>query len=219
MATEYINTTDSGVVEFSLVNEDWQDIVVNKELVIHVSKSADDGYIVDLYRHNNLSEEYMFDEDYITTMYANHDDLRRDVTVFTQSSEGILSDDSTYYLFGSKLMKDGEVLCEDATETDITDEIQADLGEALVRIEIEGEEIFSNEQNEKTEFEKDLEILRKILNEKDFTSYKNQIAEMFRKMQSSNTKDYYKKCIDNLSVTVTGKHYDELFLLGFDNAK
>ena len=219
MATEYINTTENGEVEFQLQTEDFQDVIVNKELVVHIIKSADDGYVVDLYRHNNLSEEYMFDEDYITTMYVNHDDIRRDVTVFTKSSEGILSDDSTYYLFGSKLMKDGEVLYEDATETDITDQIQADLGETLVRIEIEGIEIFSNEQNEKTEFEKDLEILRKILNEKDFVSYKNQIAEMFRKMQSSNTKDYYKKCIDNLTITITGKHYDELFLLGFSYAE
>ena len=66
-----------------------------------------------------------------------------------------------------------------------------------------------------TEFEKDLINLNKTIEEKDIKAYRQTLMSMFNKMQTSNTKQFYKSAINRLTVAKTGEHYDNLFLLGF----
>ena len=55
--------------------EDWLDIVLNKELLLHISKTADNGYVVDLYKYNFSDQQ---EGDFITSTYAMYDDLHGD---------------------------------------------------------------------------------------------------------------------------------------------
>ena len=71
----------------------------------------------------------------------------------------------------------------------------------------------------KTEFEEDLVSLDKTLQNKNIEGYRVLLTSMFHKMQLSNTKDYYKHRIDELTIARTGQHYDSLFLLGFGENK
>ena len=68
---------------------------------------------------------------------------------------------------------------------------------------------------ELTEFEKDLISLNKTIEEQNIKAYRIVINNMFHKMQSSNTKQYYKDVIDRLTLAKTGEHYDNLFFIGF----
>lgn len=67
-----------------------------------------------------------------------------------------------------------------------------------------------------TEFENDMKLLMNTLDEKNIEGYRIVLNSMFHKMQMSNTREYYKSRIDFLTVHKTGKHYDKLFLEGFD---
>ena len=121
--------------------ENFQDIVLNKELVLHISKSADGGYIVDLYRHSNWNEEYMFDDDFLKTMYVTEDDLRRDITYKVQVGENEeLRND--FHLLGSKLYQDEKQIEENVDEDCIIQTILDKVPDRVTSIEIEGEEIY-----------------------------------------------------------------------------
>ena len=139
---EFINyNSQTSELEVQIANEDWQDIVINKELVLHVSKSAG-GYIVDLYRNSKLSEEYMYEEDFITSVTLYNDDLRRDITVELE-----LEDDSTvcsedFYLIGSKLFWREEQIGEDFDEDQIAQAILDRVSNRVNYIEIDGEKIY-----------------------------------------------------------------------------
>ena len=140
---EFINyNSQTSELEVQIADESWQDIVINKELVLHVSKSADGGYIVDLYRNSKLSEEYMYEEDFITSVALYNDDLRRDITVELE-----LEDDSTvcsedFYLIGSKLFWKEEQIGEDFDEAQITQAILDRVPNRVNFIEIDGEKIY-----------------------------------------------------------------------------
>ena len=140
---EFINyNSQTSELEVQIADENWQDIVINKELVLHVSKSADGGYIVDLYRNSKLSEEYMYEEDFITSVALYNDDLRRDITVELE-----LEDDSTvcsedFYLIGSKLFWKEEQIGEDFDEAQITQAILDRVPNRVNYIEIDGEKIY-----------------------------------------------------------------------------
>ena len=140
---EFINyNSQTSELEVQIADENWQDIVINKELVLHVSKSADGGYIVDLYRNSKLSEEYMYEEDFITSVALYNDDLRRDITVELE-----LEDDSTvcsedFYLIGSKLFWREEQIGEDFDEDQIAQAILDRVPNRVNFIEIDGEKIY-----------------------------------------------------------------------------
>lgn len=140
---DFINyNSQTSELEVQIANEDWQDIVINKELVLHVSKSADGGYIVDLYRNSKLSEEYMYEEDFITSVTLWYDDLRRDITVELE-----LENDSTvcsedFYLIGSKLFWREEQIGEDFDEDQIAQAILDRVSNRVNYIEIDGEKIY-----------------------------------------------------------------------------
>ena len=65
-----------------------------------------------------------------------------------------------------------------------------------------------------TEFEKDMKELAEYLVNKDTSKFRKKIWQMFEKMQTSNTKEYYREKIDSLCKTATGESYEKLFLLG-----
>ena len=129
-------------LEVQIANEDYQDIVINKELVLHVSKSADGGYIVDLYRNSKLSEEYMYEEDFITSVVAYYDDLRRDITVDSNTKDEETSCNEDFYLLGSKLFCDEEQIGEDFDEDQIAQAILDRVSNRINFIEIDGEKIY-----------------------------------------------------------------------------
>ena len=136
---KYDSTTDQ--LHLLIADENCQDIVLNKELVLHISKSADGGYIVDLYRHSNWNEEYMFDDDFLKTMYVTEDDLRRDITYKVQVGENEeLRND--FHLLGSKLYWDEKLIGENMSEDDIVKAIKDRVSDRVLSIEIEGEEIY-----------------------------------------------------------------------------
>ena len=122
--------------------EDCQDLVVNKELVLHISKSADGGYIVDLYRHSNWNEEYMFDDDFLTTMCVYEDELMREVTYRMQTDVDNAPIFDDFYMIGSKLYRDEELIGENMSEDDIVKAIKDRVSDRVLSIEIEGEEIY-----------------------------------------------------------------------------
>lgn len=140
---EFINyNSQTSELEVQIANEDWQDIVINKELVLHVSKSADGGYIVDLYRNSKLSEEYMYEEDFITSVALYNDDLRRDITVNIEleNESTVCSED--FYLIGSKLFWREEQIGEDFDEDQIAQAILDRVSNRVNYIEIDGEKIY-----------------------------------------------------------------------------
>ena len=66
-----------------------------------------------------------------------------------------------------------------------------------------------------TEFDKDMKLLTNVIDDKNIEAYRIILNSMFHKMQTSNTRQYYKSRIDFLTVHKTGKHYDKLFIEGF----
>ena len=140
---EFINyNSQTSELEVQMADESWQDIVINKELVLHVSKSTDGGYIVDLYRNSKLSEEYMYEEDFITSVTVWYDDLRRDITVKMQTDDDNAVDYDDFYLFGSKLFWREEQIGEDFDEAQITQAILDRVPNKVLYIEIDGEKIY-----------------------------------------------------------------------------
>ena len=137
---KYDSTTDQ--LHLLIADENCQDIVLNRELVLHVSKSADGGYIVDLYRHSNWNEDYMFDDDFLKTMYVTEDDLRRDITYEMQVDEDSTGTFHDFHLVGSKLYEDEELIEEDVDEEGITKAILNRASDRVLSIEVEGEEIY-----------------------------------------------------------------------------
>ena len=65
------------------------------------------------------------------------------------------------------------------------------------------------------QFTKDIQDLKEIIEAKDLTSFKKQIARMYNKMQLSNTKKYYTEVINNLCKELTGRTTQRLMLFGF----
>ena len=140
---EFINyNSQTSELEVQIADESWQDIAINKELVLHVSKSADGGYIVDLYSNSKLSEEYMYEEDFITSVALYYDDLRRDITVKMQTDDDNAVDYDDFYLFGSKLFWREEQIGEDFDEDKIAQAILDRVPDRVLYIEIDGEKIY-----------------------------------------------------------------------------
>lgn len=67
------------------------------------------------------------------------------------------------------------------------------------------------------EFDKDLLELAEVIKSKNNKAFRKQIWSMLDKMQSSNTKNYYKDKINKLCEILTGECYEALFIRGLAN--
>lgn len=145
--TDFIEVKNDEVHLTVKGEENWQEIVINNELHLHLVKSKD-GYTVDVYNYSKLEEP--FEEDFITSTFVNWDDLTRYIDVNLVSTDG--SDEeftSEYMLVGDKLFMGDEKLLEDITETDdIVQKILDTEHEHVTSIELNGEVIYEDEDEE-----------------------------------------------------------------------
>lgn len=64
-------------IHLSMGNDDWQEIVINKDLHIHVNTNGGEGYNVDLYAYNEdmADEDRDYDNEFISSCYASFEEL------------------------------------------------------------------------------------------------------------------------------------------------
>lgn len=57
--------------------DDWMDIIVNKELQIHISTNGGECYNIDLYVYNNnvSNDKRDWNDEYITSNYVSYDSI------------------------------------------------------------------------------------------------------------------------------------------------
>lgn len=121
--------------------EDFQEIIINKEVHIHVRYSADGGYTFDFYKESALNEP--LEDDFLTSVAFTRDDL---LTLVYAAPKGAKETSTDYYLLGSKLMKCGttgedELMVTDADEHSIINEIEKEEGAEITALELESNEI------------------------------------------------------------------------------
>ena len=63
-------------IKFNCAN-DFKDIVINKELLLHISTNSGSGYDIDIYAYNdNKSDNDIdWDDEYITSNYVSYDSI------------------------------------------------------------------------------------------------------------------------------------------------
>lgn len=145
MAMEFINhNTETDELEIQIKGENWQDIVINKELVLHVYHSADEGYVVDVYRNSKLLDEHSYSDDLITTMYAEYQDLHRQIIVNMEVEDSEVESED-FYLVGSKLFWKEDKLGEDLDEEQIVQVILDRVSNKVLSILIDDETIYEGE--------------------------------------------------------------------------
>lgn len=137
--------TDRNEIHVELGREDWTEIVINKELHLHISSSADGAYIIDKYIYSTMeepSEDDLIGSDVIDI----ENDLTKYITVKTQTTDGTdedYEDTDSWYVVGSKLYHDGELMSEELTELDdIVSAILDREHDYVTSIEFEDEEIY-----------------------------------------------------------------------------
>lgn len=69
----------------------------------------------------------------------------------------------------------------------------------------------------RTEFEKDIIELAKIIEGRNSKEFRKKLLDMFDKMQMSNTKQFYKEAINRICMKLTGNSYEYLFIGGLEN--
>lgn len=64
-------------IHITLGRDDWQEIIVNKDLQIHINTNGGEGYNIDLYAWNEDTpdEERDYDNEFITSCYASFAEL------------------------------------------------------------------------------------------------------------------------------------------------
>ena len=64
-------------IHVSLGKDDSQEVIVNKDLQIHINTNGGEGYNIDLYAYNEDTpyEERDFDKEFITSCYASFEEL------------------------------------------------------------------------------------------------------------------------------------------------
>lgn len=66
----------SDYIEINLGERDWQEVVINKQLQLHITTNFD-GICVDYYKYRNPNEDADdFDDDFIGSRYFLWDDLQ-----------------------------------------------------------------------------------------------------------------------------------------------
>lgn len=64
-------------IHLRMGNDDWQEIIINKDLQIHINTNGGEGYNVDLYAYNEDTpdEERDYDNEFISSCYASYTEL------------------------------------------------------------------------------------------------------------------------------------------------
>lgn len=64
-------------IHVKMGKDDWQEIIINEDLHIHVNTNGGEGYNVDLYAYHTeeLGEDHDYGEDFITSCYASFEEL------------------------------------------------------------------------------------------------------------------------------------------------
>ena len=151
MATENLNfevNQDRGELHTTLGVEDWQEIVINKELHLHITSSADGVYIIDVYNYSTLEEPS--EDDLVTSVCIDTtNDLTRYIEVTVRDLDGSDNEreiDDKYTMVGSKLLIDDEVVEEDVTDIqDVIDRILTEeegMQTLVTSITLDDEEIY-----------------------------------------------------------------------------
>lgn len=62
---------------------DFKDIVINKELLLHISSNSGSGYDIDIYAYNsNKSDNDIdWDDEYITSNYVSYDSINNRIGI------------------------------------------------------------------------------------------------------------------------------------------
>lgn len=72
----YKNVSDEEIHVSMSCKDDWQEIIVNKDLQIHINTNGGEGYNVDLYAYNEApDDERDYDNEFITSCYASFQEL------------------------------------------------------------------------------------------------------------------------------------------------
>ena len=72
----YKNVPDEEI-HITMGKDDWQELVINNDLQIHINTNGGEGYNVDLYAYNENTpdEERDYDNEFITSCYASFQEL------------------------------------------------------------------------------------------------------------------------------------------------
>ena len=151
MATGNLNfevDNDRCELHTTLGIEDWQEIVINKELHLHITSSADGGYVIDVYNYSTLDEPS--EDDLVTSICVDsYVDLTRVIEVTVRDLDGSDMErelDDMYTMRGNKLLKDDEVIEEDITDIqDVIDTIlmeEEGMQTLVTSITLDDEEIY-----------------------------------------------------------------------------
>ena len=64
-------------IHLRMGNDDWQEIIINNDLQIHINTNGGEGYNVDLYTYNEDTpdEERDYDNEFISSCYASYAEL------------------------------------------------------------------------------------------------------------------------------------------------
>lgn len=66
----------SDYIEINLTDEDWQEVVINEQLQLHIT-THQDGICIDYYKYRSPNKETdNFDDDFIGSRYFLWDDLQ-----------------------------------------------------------------------------------------------------------------------------------------------
>ena len=66
----------SDYIEINIGEQDWQEVVINEQLQLHITTNID-GICIDYYKYRNPNEETDdFDDDFIGSRYFLWDDLQ-----------------------------------------------------------------------------------------------------------------------------------------------
>jgi hypothetical protein len=140
--------TEKDELHMKLGKEDWAEIVINKELHLHLVRSTD-GYVVDIYRYNPEGIGG-YDDDLIDSKCVFDDDLTKFVEVETVSTDGTDEvSETSYRLLGGKLYyeDDTEPVCDNIDiEEDVTNFILNYEHDHVKSISIDDEEIYTDDE-------------------------------------------------------------------------
>ena len=134
---------ENDTIHVQMGTDDWQEIVINNEIHLHVRTDNSGAYSVDVYKYSQLEEP--LEDDLIHSFWANRDDLITEITVIGTNNEEF----HDYYLLGNKLYCENEIIEEEIKDTDtivrlIKRTSGTALGSSVKSIELDGEVIFKN---------------------------------------------------------------------------
>lgn len=141
MTDKFIEVKNGNDLHITMGKDDWQEIVINNELHLHIRTDNSGAYSIDTYKYSELEEPS--ENDLINSFWVDRDDLITEITVTGINNEPFYE----YYLLGNKLYADEEVIGENIKDTDtivrlIKRTSPKVINSSVHKIELEGETIF-----------------------------------------------------------------------------